>query len=92
MPSLTNSKPPAPAAPNDMTIAESYARIDEFLNKNSAVTEFKVEDDNHGMGMISTVGAAQKQAVNMRLEQSTIRNYMINNGFQFTSDSICARK
>lgn len=91
MPSLTNSKPMTPAAPNDMTIADSYARIDEFISKNPTVKSFKVEDDNHGMGMLSTVGTSQKQAVNMRLDQSTIRNYLVNNGFSFTNDSVCSR-
>lgn len=92
MPSLINSKPLAPAAPNDMTMADSYARIDEFLDKNTGVQSFKVEDDNHGMGMISTVGNTQRHAINMRLDQSTIRNYLVNNGFELTSDSICSRK
>ncbi|KAG2206100.1 hypothetical protein INT47_003749 [Mucor saturninus] len=91
MPSTSNSKPLTPAAPNDMTIADSYARIDEFINKNAGEQKFKVEDDNHGMGMISTVGD-HKKAVNMRLDGSTIRNYLINNGFQFGDDSICSRK
>lgn len=81
-----------PAAPNDMSIAESYARIDDFLSKNASVRSFKVEDDNHGMGMISTLGET-KQAVNMRLDQSTIRNYLVNNnGFQLSGEFICSRK
>jgi hypothetical protein len=94
MPSLTNNKPITPAAPNDMTIADSYERIDEFISKNPTVTSFKVQDDNHGMGMLSTLGQqGRTQAINMRLDQSTIRNYMINNGFQFNHDqSIGSRK
>jgi hypothetical protein len=90
MPSL-NNKPSTPAAPNDMTTADSYERIADFLNKNPTVQQFEVEDDNHGMGMISTL-EGQRQAINMRLDQSTIRNYMVNNGFTFTTDSICLRK
>lgn len=89
MPSTSNINT-TPAAPNDMTIAESYARIDSFINKYTGNTTFKVEDDNHGMGMISTV-EEPKQAINMRLDQSTIRNYLINNGFQF-KDNLCSRE
>lgn len=95
MPSLANNKPPTPAAPNDMTTADSYQRIDEFLNKNPTVQQFKVEDDKHGMGMISTIvnngEQGPRQAINMRLDESTIRNYLVNNGFTFTNDSIASR-
>lgn len=80
-------------APNDMSTTDAYNRIHEFVSKNSNIKEFKIEDDNHGMGMISTLGSQEpKQAVNMRLDQSTIRNYMVQNGFQAISDSICSRK
>lgn len=88
MPSLSNSQPLAPSAPNDMATADCYVRIDQFLNKNPAIKNFKIEDDNHGMGMISTADPnAPKQAINMRLSQSTIGNYLINNGFQPASDN-----
>ncbi|GAN06234.1 hypothetical protein MAM1_0116c05714 [Mucor ambiguus] len=88
MPSLSNSQPLAPAAPSDMTTADCYVRIDQFLNKNPSIKQFKIEDDNHGMGMISTADSnAPKQAINMRLSQSTIGNYLMNNGFQRASDN-----
>ncbi|CEP14597.1 hypothetical protein [Parasitella parasitica] len=87
MPSLTNSHPFTPSAPNDMTTADCYVRIDQFLNNNASTKSFKVEDDNHGMGMISTADAnSPKYATNMRLSQSAIGNYLINNGFQCTSN------
>ncbi|KAL9542833.1 hypothetical protein PS6_009595 [Mucor atramentarius] len=81
MPSLSNSQPLAPSAPNDMTTADCYVRIDQFLNKNPAIKNFKIEDDNHADPN------APKQAINMRLSQSTIGNYLINNGFQPASDN-----
>jgi hypothetical protein len=95
MPSLVNSQPPTPSAPSDMTIAECYIRLDEFLAKNANIKDFKIEDDNHGMGMISTLnGNAPKQAINVRLGQSNIRNYLLNNGFQCADNntSICSRR
>lgn len=94
MPSLTNPKPLTPAAPNDMSIAECYTRLDDFLANNRLVNSFKIEDDNHGMGMISTLNTeAPKQAINVRLDGSTIRNYMLNNGFKCDANNqyICNR-
>lgn len=94
MPSLAHSQPPTPSAPNDMTIADCYIRLDEFLSKNATIKDFKIEDDNHGMGMISTWNNAPKQAINVRLGQSSIRNYLLNNGFQCADNntSICSRR
>lgn len=92
MPSLTNSKPLTPAAPNDMSTAECYSRLDTFLSNNNQANSFKIEDDNHGMGMISTLNTP-KQAINVRLDGSTIRNYMLNNGFKMdnSNEYICNR-
>lgn len=94
MPSLSNTQPLTPSAPNDMTTADCYVRIDQFLNNNASIKDFKIEDDNHGMGMISTADSnSSKQAINMRLSQSAIGNYLINNGFQCTNNtSIYTRK
>ena len=93
MPIPTTEAKNTPAAPGDMSTSDCYARIDDFLNKNNSAQSFHIEDDNHGMGMISTSGQpGQKQAVNMRLDQSTIKNYMTNKGFHFTTDSTCSRK
>jgi hypothetical protein len=89
MPSFNNT-PPAPGAPNDMSTLDSFNRLEEFLKKNNNVGQFKVEDDNHGMGMLSTV-SAPKQAVNVRLNQTAISNFMLNNGFN-CNESICTRK
>lgn len=94
MPSLANSQPPTPAAPGDMTTADCYIRLDDFLSKNAAVKDFKIEDDNHGMGLVSTLNSSTpKQAINVRLTESSIRNYLLNNGFQCADNnaSICSR-
>ena len=45
MPSLTNTQPLTPSAPNDMTTADCYVRIDQFLNNNASIKNFKIDDD-----------------------------------------------
>ncbi|KAG1451079.1 hypothetical protein G6F46_009828 [Rhizopus delemar] len=90
MPSLTNREPITPTAPNDMTIAECYSRLENFLRQHSDIKQFKVEDDRHGMGMVSTLDPIY--ATNIRLNERTICNFMLNNGFQQDGDHILSRK
>ncbi|CAO3703983.1 unnamed protein product [Rhizopus stolonifer] len=82
MPSLSNIEPTTPAAPNDITTAESYVRLENFLNEHAEVKQFKVEDDRHGMGMVTTFYSSPVRATNIRLSQRVIRNFMLSNGFQ----------
>ncbi|RCH79934.1 hypothetical protein CU098_004847 [Rhizopus stolonifer] len=93
MPSSTPKFPTA-SAPNDATTADSLLKIDHFLTENTGVQLFKVEDDNQGMGMISTVDAPSKKAVNVRLDKNSIQGYLLHNGFERSDDdeSICRRK
>ncbi|OBZ83655.1 hypothetical protein A0J61_08294 [Choanephora cucurbitarum] len=93
MPSST-PKFPTESAPNDASLADSFLKIDHFLTENAGVQQFKVEDDNQGMGMISTVDGDSKKAVNVRLDKNSIQGYLLHNGFERASDndSVCTRK
>ncbi|CEG80591.1 hypothetical protein RMATCC62417_14902 [Rhizopus microsporus] len=92
MPSLNNTEPTTPAAPNDMTIAECYDRLETFLNKYPEIKQFRIEDDRHGMGLISTFQSSPVHAINVRLNQRVIRNFMLNNGFEAENEEILSRK
>lgn len=66
-----------------MQPAESYGRLEQFLETYNTTQRFTVDDDNHDMGLVCAhLPGDEIRATTVRLNRGQISNFMRSRGFQ----------
>lgn len=70
-------------SPYEMSPAESYERLQQFLDTYDTTQRFTVDDNNHDMGLLCAhLPSGEIRATTARLNREQISNFMRSHGFQ----------